>query len=61
MSVRTRADECRDEAREYIRNAAKALSEIVVDECWGNDDFNDAYRRDLAEVFVTLMQLKKKL
>ena len=61
MSVKTTADDHLYEAKEHIRQAINELSEIVVKECWGSDDFNKEYSSKINEAFLTLLALRKKL
>lgn len=39
MSVRTTADEHLDLAKEALNTSIKELSEIVISQCWGYDEF----------------------
>jgi hypothetical protein len=61
MGVITRADECLDEAREHIRKAIKCLSEIVVDECWGHDEFRPEFSAAIETAFVQLTAVRTHL
>ena len=61
MGVRTSADEKVDEARQSIREAARALSQVVVEEVWGHDEYNNEFRTTLREVLNGLLDLKQKL
>ena len=60
MTVTT-ADEKIDEARTSIRDAAKALSEVVVDECWGADEYKPEFRATLRGVLNDLLDIKERL
>jgi len=61
MSVYTEADVSLDLADERIQKAIEALGEIVVNKCWGADDFNEQYKDDIVEAFNLLLQARKKL
>lgn len=61
MSVRTTADEHLDSAAEHIRAAIKDLTEIVIEECWGHDEFTAEYQTTVSEVFDELRKLKGRL
>ncbi len=61
MSVRTTADEKIDEARDSINKALKALNEIVVNECWGHDEFNKAFTKKMLEAHAMLIEVRSKL
>ena len=55
MGVRTTATEKRDEAKEALRTAALALSEIVVNHCWGHDEFSEEYTGTLRKGMLDLL------
>lgn len=61
MSVRTTADERLDQADQNMKEAVKALSDIIVGECWGHDQFRADYTDTIHEVFNGLVKLRKKL
>lgn len=61
MGVRTTADEKLDRASEYIKAAATDLSALVIDECWGCDDYKPDYEATIREALNTLIELKGKL
>lgn len=61
MSVRTTADDRRDEAKEHIERAYKCLLEAINPETWGSEDFNKAYIAAMEEALVTLIKLKRDL
>ena len=60
MSVQTRAYEHLDSAKKHIRDALEDLSEIVVKECWGHDDFNEEGKEKIYETFQDLLKIKKR-
>ena len=61
MSVRTTADDRRDEAKEYIEKAYKCLLEVLDPETWGSEDFNKDYIATVEEALVSLIKLKRDL
>lgn len=61
MSVQTTADDARDKAREHVTEAIKELSKILIDECWGHDDYSQDYSDTLNGVFNQLREIKKNL
>ena len=61
MSVRTTADEKVDSIREHIDGALKDLSEILVDECDGHDEFNESFTDKLDLAFEGFRKMKKML
>ncbi len=61
MSVQTTADEHRDAARENVRDAIRNLSQIVVEQCWGHDEYRAGYRTALSESFQELIAIQEKL
>lgn len=56
MSVRTRADDVIDLVKEKVNDAVKLMSEIVVEQCDGCED----YRNSLT-VFEELIEIRNKL
>ena len=61
MSVTTTADERLNSASEHIKAAALDLSAIVLDECWGYDDYRVDYTAEIHSALNTLIMLKAKL
>lgn len=61
MGVRTTADEKLDSASEHIKAAAQDLSSVVLDECWGFDDYRAGYTAEIHSALNTLILLKAKL
>lgn len=61
MSVKTSADEHLDKVKENISSSIEELSQIVIHECWGHDQFNIEYREKLEEVFTQLRKIKRDL
>lgn len=59
--VTTTADEKLFDAREHIQGAIESLSEIVVGQCWGHDDYNSDTRKKHREVLNELLELREKL
>lgn len=61
MSVRTSAQENRDDAKKDINDAIKQLSEIVIDEIYGWDEFTSEYLETLKDILFKLLEIKKEL
>lgn len=61
MSLRTRADDKLSEARESTDQALKALNEIVVDQCWGYDEFSDKTIKQVHDAHLALIEIRKML
>ena len=54
----TTADEHRDKAIEHIKEAISELSEIIVNQCSGHNDFREEYKNSLKEMMNTLIELR---
>ena len=61
MGVKTRADECLDELNEGLTQAINALDEIVVQQCWGHDEFKPDFQAKLVGAFNNLIILRRDL
>lgn len=61
VSVQTTADEELENTRESVRSAIKSLSRILVDECWGHEEFNPEFTFKLKAAFTQLMEIKKTI
>ena len=61
MGVRTTADEKLDMANEHLRAAGADLAAVVIDECWGHDNYTLDYRTTIREALNTTLELKGKL
>ena len=61
MSSDTMADEKVESAREHINEAIKDLSEILVNECPGHNDFSLAFIERMDIAFAELRKIKKML
>lgn len=61
MSVRTTADEALDIARANIKTAIQQLSKIVVEQCWGHDEFGPYMQGTIPAVFHELINIRKRL
>jgi len=61
MGVVTSADEHLYEAKENISKAVSELSEIVINKCWGHDDFSEEYKAKIKNTFLTLLELRDDL
>lgn len=58
MGVSTSADDYVQEARNAIQQAIKSLAEVVIDECYGHEDYD---ANMLRETMNELIQMKNKL
>lgn len=61
MSVRTTADEKKDEALEHLHEAYKCLLEVLDPETYGSGDFNDEYIHAIEEAIPALLKIKRIL
>lgn len=61
MSVHTEANTRRDQAIESVKGAISSLSAIVIDQCWGTQDFGPDYRKDLAVSLMELIAIRERL
>lgn len=61
MSVYTTADAHRDRVRQQISEAIKDLTAILIDECWGHDEYSEEYLQVLEQAFTDLREMKKKI
>lgn len=59
--MRTTADEKLHSAKEHIKDAIKCLSEIVVDECYGHDEYDESWKREFYDSLKDLISIKKRL
>lgn len=57
----TPADKRLDTAREHLRETIKALSEIVVHQTDGTDEFTEAFRSKLRRSMDTLIQVRDEI
>lgn len=61
MSVITTADEKIDSAEQSVRDAAEALSDVLIHECWGSDEYTPERMIVLREVLNELISIKIRL
>lgn len=61
MSVRTEADDHRDQAVGHIKKALEHINEIVVLQCSGHEEHNETYRQKLRESHAKLVELRDAL
>ena len=61
MSVQTEADKQRDLAIDSVMVAVKCLSMIVVDQCDGSHDYNEAYKLKHKSALSILINLRDEL
>lgn len=58
MSVQTTADAHLEDAANHVQAAVAALSEIVVEQCSGHDEWEPQFRKDIFEAFHQLLLLR---
>lgn len=61
MSVNTAADDALANAKYSVNEAIKELSKILIDECWGHDEYKKEYYEAMNEAFTQLREIKKLL
>lgn len=59
--ITTTADEHLAHAREDVKAAIQSLSKILVDECWGHDEFTEKFNLKLELAFTKLRTVDKML
>lgn len=52
MGVRTTADEALEKAQEHLRATYDHLHRIVIERCWGHDEYNDEYKAKINKLFM---------
>ena len=61
MSVETEADRQLEVAKQGVADALTALSEIVIGDCWGHDDFTPERKAEIMSAYKKLIKVKNKL
>lgn len=61
MGVVTTADEKIKSAKGHIKDAIDDLKSVLVDECWGHDDFTPEYNEALTDSFTDLLRINTRL
>jgi len=61
MSVRTTADEKRDEAKYHINMAYECLLEVLDPDTWGHNEYDDKYFETIEKTLIKLLKLKRGL
>ena len=61
MGVHTTADEHRDAALDKIQGSIRAISEIVINNCWGSEDYGADYRLALKKSLMELIEIRDRL
>ncbi|MFA5299856.1 MAG: hypothetical protein WC389_16855 [Lutibacter sp.] len=61
MTVKTTADEKIESAKNHVKSAIKDLSDILVDNVWGWNSYNQVYQTKLQESLNALMNIKRDL
>ena len=58
--MQTVADKKLEETFEYLENALKSLSEVVIDKSSGYEDYTDEFKNGLNELLIILMKTLRK-
>lgn len=61
MGFKTTADEKLDKAKENIKDAIENLSEILIHECYGWEEYTSDYQLKLDNAFNALRKIKADL
>ena len=61
MSVTTTADERLNDAKDNIQSAIKNLSEIVIEECWGAEEFSSEFSATLRKALSEMIEVRESL
>ena len=61
MGVITTADERLSSAKGHIGSAIQDLNHILIEECWGHDEFRKEYQEKIAEAFTELVGIGNRL
>lgn len=61
MGVVTTADEKLNQARASVADAIRSLSEIVIGECWGSDEFTVETQTRLHKSLMSLIEIRNDL
>lgn len=59
--MKTTADEHLDLAREALGTAIKELTELVINQCYGWDDFTQTTKDKTAEALVQLLNVRDRV
>jgi hypothetical protein len=59
--MRTEADDQLDLAREHVQESLRALTNIVVLDCSGSDEYSDAFRARMIEAHDLILKVKALL
>lgn len=61
MSVHTAADDALDKAAEHIHEAILNLNRLLVEQCWGHDEYSAEYDEKVQRAFNDLIRIRKDL
>lgn len=61
MSVQTKADEKREEAKSHISKAISCLLMIIDDETHGSDNFRADYKAEVARAIVKTLEVQRMI
>lgn len=64
MSVTTEADRALDEAHHHLgkarndlRAAYRCYAKVLVDRCWGHDEYTEVYKQKIRSEFLAVQQM----
>lgn len=58
--MQTVADKKLEETFEYLENALKSLSEVVIEKTSGYEDYTDEFKNGLNDLLIVLMKTLRK-
>lgn len=61
MGVQTTADNHIDEVRKNIAEAVKHLNAVLVEGCWGADEYRKDYHDKLVDMQAQLLKMQRDL
>lgn len=61
MGIQTTADDHRDAALNNIQEAIRNISKIVIEECWGLEEYKKEYQETLSDVLSELIKMRGRL
>lgn len=61
MSVKSAAQENVESAVRDINSAITNLAKVVVEQCWGTDEFKNHYKDALKQSFQQLIEIRDKI
>ena len=61
MGVITEADRQLETVKKSVENAIAALSKVVVEQCWGWDEYCKEARDTQAQIFYELLDIRNRM